>query len=90
MFSITSFKLEEYHSHLSLIHVFMVVQAHTHSLTHTHTNLHNKSRYEADDKQVEEPFLKSRELKDMMCFRSAIKILWKIFICRDVFTNPMR
>ena len=88
--SITSLKLEEYHSHLSLIHVFMVVQAHTHSLTHTHTNLHNKSRYEADDKQVEEPFLKSRELKDMMCFRSAIKILWKIFICRDVFTNLMR
>ena len=54
MFLITSLKLEEYHSHLSLIHV-LVIQAHTHSLTHTH-NLNNKIRYEADDKQVEEPF----------------------------------
>ena len=36
MFSITSLKLEEYHSHLSLIHVFMVqAHTHTHSLTHT-------------------------------------------------------
>ena len=37
--SITSLKLEEYHSHLSLIHVFMVVQAHTHSLTTPHTQI---------------------------------------------------